>query len=209
MALGYLWVALSKVFGGWLNGKAGEAGGLFQFIAVSVGVLWNALSQLASIIGSALAPYFNQLLVVLQIVGAFLGSAFAAVWRTVGGVIMAFINYIATLIIIFADLISGNITLYEALRAAWGAIHELFIEVFMAILTGIGGFVAKIINYGLQAASGLLQSFIAFLPQIPGKVAFFLGFVIGRLLLFNYTLMTTLANLGLQLLTWIVTTGLI
>jgi hypothetical protein len=175
---------------------------------VAVSVLFNALSQLAGIIGSALAPYFYKLMVVLQILWSFLGSAFAAVWRTVGGIIVSFISYIATFIKLLADLISGNITATEFMSEMWIALQQLFDEVLGSIINGIGGFVAKIINYGLQAGSGLLQSFIAFLPQIPGKVAFLLGFVIGRFLLFNYTLMTTLANLGLQLLTWIVTTGI-
>lgn len=168
-ALGLLWTALQKVFGGWLSGKAGEANGIFQALGGAVAVVWGALSQLASIVGAILAPYFERLMIVLRLLWAFLGTAFAAVWRTIGGVIMAVINYVATFITILANLLMGNITIGQALGQIWGAIQLLFFQVFQAIITGIGAFAMSLISWAMQAGAGLVNGFITFLASLPGR----------------------------------------
>ena len=170
-ALGLLWAAISKVWAAFAGGQMAQANGSFSQIAGAVMVLWNALSWLATIIINALMPY-------LTILWTFLSGAFMAVWRTISGIIMAVIKYIATFITILANLIAGNITVGQALQQIWGAIQLLFAQVFMAILLGIGQFAAGLIDYGIQAASGLLNNFIAYISLLPGTAwSYFLTFL--------------------------------
>lgn len=207
-ALGRLWAALQQVFGGWFTSKANETNGILGALGGAFGALWDAVSGLASVIGSALAPYIAQLMVGLQILWNFLSGAFSAVWTTLSGVISAFVNYIATFIGLLGDLISGNITATEFMSQAWGAFQEMIGQVLGAVMSGIGTFVIQLIQAATRAAMGMLNSFIEFLPQIPGKFAEFLGFAIGSILKFGFDVMTTLNTLGWQLISWVITTGI-
>lgn len=170
-ALVLLGSAIGKVFAAFANSQASQANGIFSQLASTVMALWNALSWLAGLIINALMPY-------LQILWEFLSGAFMAVWVTISGIVMAFINYIATLITILANLISGNITVGQALQQVWGAIKMLLAQVFTSILLGIGQFAMNLISWGVQAASGLLNAFIAYVSQLPGRAwAYFLAFL--------------------------------
>lgn len=168
-ALGLLWAALQKVFGGWFTAKAGETNGVLQALAWAFGVVYTAVSLFANVLGAYLAPYIRMLMVRLQILWSFLGTAFAAVWRTIGGVISAVITYIATFITILANLLAGNITVGQALSQIWGAIQLLFFQVFQAIITGIGAFAMSLISWAMQAGAGLVNGFISFLASLPGR----------------------------------------
>lgn len=170
-ALGLLWVAVQKAFGAFAGGQAQQASGIFSAIAGAVMQLWNALSGLAGLILSVLMPY-------LQVLWQFLSGAFMAVWTTISGIVMGFINYIATLITILANLIASNITVGEALSQVWGAIQALLAQVFVSIILDIGQFAMDLINWGLQAAGGLLNAFVVYLSQLPGRAwSYFLEFL--------------------------------
>lgn len=207
-ALGLLWTALQKVFGGWLSGKAGETNVILQALAWAFGIVYTAVSQFANILGAYLAPYIERLMAGLRILWSFMGGAFSEVWKTVGGIIVAFISYIATFIKLLADLIEGNITATEFMSEVWIAFQQLFDEVFASIINGVGVFAFKVVNYMIKAASGMLNSFVQFLPQIPGKIAYFLGFALGKFISFNMNLMNILLQFGIQLITWIISTGI-
>ncbi|AXN53412.1 prominin [Methanobacterium virus Drs3] len=213
-ALGLLWNALQQVFGDWFTAKASEANGVmqalgevFSAIAGAAGGLWNAISQVASVLGEMLAPYVQKVLLGLQLLWSFLGGAFTAVWQTVGGVLEAFISYIATFITLLADLISGNITFTEFMSEMWVAFQQLIGEVIGAILSGIGEFVYKMVDSAIQAVTGWVNAFLSFLPQIPGMIAFYLGFAIGQFISFSMSLLLLIYDLGVQLITWVINTG--
>lgn len=143
-------------------------------IIPAIQLLFSVASAIFGALSPIVAPLYNTLLQV----STFIGTVFTAVWRTLSGVVMAFITYIGSLISIFTNLIAGNITVGQALQQVWAAIQVLLAQVFMSIILGIGQFSASLINYGIQAASGLLNAFIAYVSQLPGMAwGYFLQFL--------------------------------
>lgn len=187
-ALGKLWGAISKVFSAFASSQGSQASGTFNQIASAVSGLWKIISVLVSAVISGLIPVWNTLLPILIGVANFIGGFFSAVWTTLGGSIMAVLGFVASFINSLADLISGNITFSQFITQIWNGLMLMFTQVFLSIATGIGGFVLGLAQKGLAAGQALVTGFITMLMNLPMQIAFWLGFVTSKILLWGITL---------------------
>jgi phage-related protein len=168
-ALGKLWGALQKVFGGWLNQKGAEANVILGAIAYVAGVVWGAFAKLAEIIGGYLKPHIDNLIIIFTILWDLLGGAFTAVWQTLSASIAGVIDFISNFIIILSDLVAGNITATEFMGLVWDEFAKLLTTLFLAMVNGVGKFTADLIRKAFEAGKGILDGFIQWLSQLPGR----------------------------------------
>ncbi len=168
-ALGKLWGALQKVFGGWLNQKGAEANVILGAIAYVAGVVWGAFAKLVEIIGGYLKPHIDNLIIIFTILWDLLGGAFTAVWQTLSASIAGVIDFISNFIIILSDLVAGNITATEFMGLVWDEFAKLLTTLFLAMVNGVGKFTADLIRKAFEAGKGILDGFIQWLSQLPGR----------------------------------------
>jgi hypothetical protein len=168
-ALGKLWGALQKVFGGWLNQKGAEANVILGAIAYVAGVVWGAFAKLVEIIGGYLKPHIDNLIIIFTILWDLLGGAFTAVWQTLSASIVGVIDFISNFIIILSDLVAGNITATEFMGLVWDEFAKLLTTLFLAMVNGVGKFTADLIRKAFEAGKGILDGFIQWLSQLPGR----------------------------------------
>lgn len=176
--------AAVKDVGGAVKGAGGAVKGAMGPLQIATALI----KALGWVISNIVIPLVKYLAIVIRAVAAainFLMPFFKllitwaiAVWTTVRGVTSAISAFSSTLLTIFWDLINGNITLQEAFSRAWAAIQGLVNSAFTAIITGIGLFVVQLINWAIIAASGLVNTFIAWLSQLPRRAwSYFLSFL--------------------------------
>lgn len=169
-ALGRLKDAIAGAIGGFLGGKKEEAGGFFSYIAEKAGELWEIISEGVGWIGEQLAPAFEVLSEILMIVAEVIGGFLNAALTTLMGIIEAVIGHFVRVIDIFVQLISGNITLGQALGMIWESIKTMFFQVFMSIYNGIGQWALNMISKALEAGRGILTGIINYIMSLPGQL---------------------------------------
>ncbi|MBT9133043.1 MAG: hypothetical protein DDT33_01574 [Firmicutes bacterium] len=86
------------------------------------------------------------------------------------GVITAVVAYVASFILILADLIAGNITFGEAMGQVWESLKTMIFSILGAVMSGIGAFGIQLLQKGIEAASGFVNSIISWISQLPGNV---------------------------------------
>jgi hypothetical protein len=157
------------VFGGWLNQKGAEANVILGAIAYVAGVVWGAFAKLVEIIGGYLKPHIDNLIIIFTILWDLLGGAFTAVWQTLSASIVGVIDFISNFIIILSDLVAGNITATEFMGLVWDEFAKLLTTLFLAMVNGVGKFTADLIRKAFEAGKGILDGFIQWLSQLPGR----------------------------------------
>ncbi len=169
-ALSGVWDALMRLFGAMGENKAEETSNTFSMLAGAATAVYNAISWLAGILSGALKPVFDALYPILVQIANIIGGYFAAVWKTISGVIMAVIGHFTRVINILTDLVEGNITAGEALGQIWESTKTLLLEIIMSIWEGIGQFVFQMVQAGIDAAMGFVNNIISWLMQLPGQL---------------------------------------
>lgn len=187
-ALGRLWAAIMKVWNSFVSGKSAQANSTFAQVGQAAQSLWVILVALGNFLLSVLTPVWNALLPVLIAVGTVITGFLGASFRTIWGILGSVIGFIARFINILADLISGNITFGQALQQIWGSFQVMIYGILQSIILGIGAFVLDLALKGIQAGQSFVTNLINWLVSLPAQIAFWLGFVIGRILLWNIQL---------------------
>lgn len=167
-AFGELWAALS-------GGASSGATDIFGQIWGILQQIYNVIVQVANILWDTFGP---AIMTVAGIIQEFFGAAL----QTVFGILSGIITFIAEIITILADLISGNITAGEALNRIWNAVGTLFFTVITSIINNIGKFAIELVQKGVKAAQDFLNGIVIWIKQLPGKIWNFLVIVVTRVL---------------------------
>lgn len=203
-ALSGLWDALMRLFGAMGQNKAEETSNTFSMLAGAATAVYNAISWLAGIVGGALKQVFDALYPILVQVATIIGGYFAAVWKTIGGVIMAVIGHFTRVINILTDLVEGNITAGEALGQIWESTKTLLLEIIMSIWEGIGQFVFNMIQAGINAAMGFVNNIILWLMQLPGQLWMWLLQTIMQINMWALNIRQQAINAGIGFITGLI-----
>ncbi len=181
-ALGRLWAAISKVWNAFAGGQSAKANSTFTQISGAVHSLWTIISALVGIVTSKLTPVWNALLPVLMAVANIITGFLGAALSTLFGILSAVIGFIARFINILADLISGNITFGQAMSQVWNSLWVMLGGILASIINGIGGFILGLALQGIAAGMAFVTNLVTWIQTLPMQVAFWLGFVIGRII---------------------------
>lgn len=183
-ALSTLWTAISRVMSAWAQDKSKETSGTWQTLTNIAMALYGALSWVAGVLINNLKPVFDALYPVIVQIATILGGFFLAVWNTIGGVIMAVIGHIARVINIFTQLISGNITLSQALGLIWNSIKLMLAQILMSIIMNIGKWAFDLINKAKTAGIGFLNGILNYIRSLPGRLWAYLLITAARIIAF-------------------------
>lgn len=183
-ALNGLWTALSKVFTAFAQDQAGNASNQFNILAAAASAVWGVLSWLAGILLGPLKSAFTVLYPIIVQIVTIMGGLFLAVWNTIGGVIMAVIGHIARCINIFTQLISGNITLSQALGLIWNSIKLMLAQILMSIIMNIGKWAFDLINKARAAGIGFLNGILNYIKSLPIRLWAYLLITAARIVAF-------------------------
>ncbi|MBT9132983.1 MAG: hypothetical protein DDT33_01514 [Firmicutes bacterium] len=115
-------------------------------------------------------PVWEAMVPVLTTVANIISEGLGAAFTTLMGVINAVVAYVASFILILADLIAGNITFGEALGQVWESLKTMIFSILGAVMSGIGSFVIQLVQKGVEAASGFVNNIIIWISQLPGQM---------------------------------------
>ena len=142
---------------------AGESVDAVHGAILVIGKIWEVLSiPIRTVITTLqwLWNTFNELYVALQPVINFLASILVPIWAVISTNIMTAINSVIALINIFNAFLEGQISLPDALSAAWSIIGNLFNTTMSNIIGLARSFGTRLLNYIRQVASDFVNKFI-------------------------------------------------
>lgn len=190
-ALGRLWTAISSIMKAWAQDQSKEAASQWRMLTEVANALggvlkwvYDGLAWIVGIIVTNLNPVFQVLQIVISALAGILSGAFMAAWTTISGVVMAVIGHIARCIDIFTQLISGNITLSQALGLIWNSIKLMLAQILMSIILNIGKWAFDLINKAKAAGIGFLNGILNYIRSLPGRLWAYLLITAARIIAF-------------------------
>lgn len=183
---------------------SGDTQGAVQYFTDAWNTLMDALGPVGDFIQSVFTPIiqslmslltgdgdanpvevltqgFTYLMEVLSPVGEFLMSIFVPAWQLVLDIITPLFNLFLQLATIFTQLITGQISLQQAVSMAWQAIQSTIAMILSNVINRVVSWVSSMWNNAVSAGSKFLSGVVQFISQLPGKVWNYITTTAGKI----------------------------
>lgn len=136
-------------------------------------VFSEVFNAIASFIGSVISTIVNAIQPLIDIftqIVEYIVELFMPVWELIAQVLTAIVDTVLQVIGVFQDFLSGQITLPQLLQMVWNTILTTWTSIFTLIFNFLVAWGTQVLNTVVTVASNLVNGFISFISQLPGKV---------------------------------------
>lgn len=192
------------VFNGIQSLLRGDFTGALSFFTDAWNVLLEGLSPIAEFLESTLGPAFESFFATLQgdggnpvelinqgfltlmetlgPVGDFLLSVFGPAWQLVLDIVTPLFNLFMQLATIFSQLITGQISLQQAIAWAWAAIQSTISTILSNVINRVVSWAQSMWNNAINTGRNFLTGVVQFIRQLPDKIKMYLLAVAVRVI---------------------------
>lgn len=125
---------------------------------------------------------FLTLMETLRPVGEFLLSVFGPAWQLVLDIVTPLFNLFMQLATIFSQLITGQISLQQAIAWAWAAIQSTISTILSNVINRVVSWAQSIWNNAVNTGRNFLTGVVQFIRQLPDKIKMYLLAVAVRVI---------------------------
>ena len=151
-------------------------------VAEAFTTVWNYIVSFITGIITNVVNAIQPVLDILTSIANFLIGVFQYAWQTVVMVFTIVMTHVNQIIMIFSQLMSGQITLSAALSMIWEQIKTMWVTVLTTLASRINAFAVKVINKALEIGRGFLNGIISYISSLPGRVYSYLMSVVSSIL---------------------------
>jgi len=192
---------------------------IFKILQDELGKLWKSVKDLWSIVSPVLLP-------ALKLLGAILGVAIVIAILGVIAVITTLASWLVSITTSFVNFGKNAIQVWDSIKETitntLSSISTFFSNTWTSIKNTITSVWGSIVTFFTNSIPAFLLSVVAWFADLPNKIAYALGFIIGKLILWvesisSYLitnipiLIDNIVNFFVELpgkvLTWLVNTG--
>lgn len=155
-----------------INGTLGNA--IRGIIALLSGDTQGALQYFISA--------WNTLMDALGPVGDFIMAVFAPAWQLVLDIVTPLFNLFMQLATIFSQLITGQISLQQAIAWAWAAIQSTISTILSNVINRVVSWAQSMWNNAVNTGRNFLTGVVQFIRQLPDKIKMYLLAVAVRVI---------------------------
>lgn len=151
--------------------------GIASFLAPYGQMIYDFLKPIVCILlgcSPGIVPALEKVQEVFQTVWSFIAGFIGGYINTVVSIITIVITTIRSVINVFGLLLSGQISLGQAIPMIWGLISNAFSTILGTIINFVTTWGLTLINYALVTARGFVKNIVNWIKQLPGKVLGFL-----------------------------------
>ena len=138
--------------------------------------------KLAIDILTILWDVFLTLMETLRLVGEFLLSVFGPAWQLVLDIVTPLFNLFMQLATIFSQLITGQISLQQAIAGAWAAIQSTISTILSNVINRVVSWAQSMWNNAVNTGRNFLTGVVQFIRQLPDKIKMYLLAVAVRVI---------------------------
>lgn len=189
-------------------GKLGEdlKNNLKNILAVLPDVVKSALGILRDVIMAGIGHLFDPFINWGYSVNTYIGDAFTDMFGIVKDILSTITDLVGDWIVVLIKLFSGDFKgafdgmnkMLEHLKDNIGnilkGILNVFIDITKAIIDAVKNWVQSLKNRIIQGLSDLFNNIIAFISELPGKIAYGLGYILGTVIRWGIELTQTLID---------------
>ena len=125
---------------------------------------------------------FISLMEALGPVGDFIMAVFAPAWQLVLDIVTPLFNLFMRLAIIFSQLITGQISLQQAIAWAWAAIQSTISTILSNVINRVVSWAQSMWNNAVNTGRNFLTGVVQFIRQLPDKIKMYLLAVAVRVI---------------------------
>lgn len=125
---------------------------------------------------------FLTLMETLRPVGDFLLSVFGPAWQLVLDIVTPLFNLFMQLATIFSQLITGQISLQQAIAWAWAAIQSTISTILSNVINRVVSWAQSMWNNAVNTGRNFLTGVVQFIRQLPDKIKMYLLAVAVRVI---------------------------
>lgn len=125
---------------------------------------------------------FLSLMEALGPVGDFIMAVFAPAWQLVLDIVTPLFNLFMQLATIFSQLITGQISLQQAIAWAWAAIQSTISTILSNVINRVVSWAQSMWNNAVNTGRNFLTGVVQFIRQLPDKIKMYLLAVAVRVI---------------------------
>lgn len=125
---------------------------------------------------------FLTLMETLRPVGEFLLSVFGPAWQLVLDIVTPLFNLFMQLATIFSQLITGQISLQQAIAWAWAAIQSTISTILSNVINRVVSWAQSMWNNAVNTGRNFITGVVQFIRQLPDKIKMYLLAVAVRVI---------------------------
>ena len=147
--------------------------GIASFLAPYGQMVYEYLKPIVCILlgcSPGIVPALEKVQEVFQTVWSFIAGFIGSYVNTVVTVISTVVTTIQSIVNVFALLLSGQISLGEAIPMIWNLISNAFITIGGTILTFITTWAGQLLTLAIRAATNFMNGIISRIRNLPGRV---------------------------------------
>jgi len=147
--------------------------GIYSFLAPYGEAIYNFLKPIVCILlgcSPGIVPALEKVYEVFNTVWSAIAGFIGSYVSTVVSVITTVVTTIQSIVNVFAQLLSGQITLGEAIPMIWNLIYSAFVTIGGTILSFISTWAGQLLSLAIRAATNFMNGIANRIRALPGKV---------------------------------------
>ncbi|MBQ6629148.1 MAG: hypothetical protein IJH65_10090 [Methanobrevibacter sp.] len=147
--------------------------GIYSFLAPYGEAIYNFLKPIVCILlgcSPGIVPALEKVYEVFNTVWSAIAGFIGSYVSTVVSVITTVVTTIQSIVNVFAQLLSGQISLGEAIPMIWNLIYSAFVTIGGTILSFISRWAGQLLSLAIRAATNFMNGIANRIRALPGKV---------------------------------------
>lgn len=158
--------------------------GIYSFLQPYGEAIYNFLKPIVCILlgcSPGIVPALEKVQEVFTTVWSAIAGFIGSYVETVVSVITTVVTTIQNIVNVFSLLLSGQISLGEAIPMIWNLISNAFVTIGGTILDFITGWAGQLLNLAIHAATNFMNGIVNRIKNLPGKVYGFITSTASRI----------------------------
>ncbi len=158
--------------------------GIYSFLKPYGEAIYNFLKPIVCILlgcSPGIVPALEKVQEVFQTVWGFIAGFIGSYVSTVVSVIGTVVTTVQSIVNVFAQLLTGQISLSEAIPMIWNLISNAFVTIGGKILSFITKWAGQLLTLAIRAATNFMNGIVNRIRNLPGKVYGFITSTASRI----------------------------
>ncbi len=158
--------------------------GIYSFLKPYGEAIYNFLKPIVCILlgcSPGIVPALEKVQEVFQTVWSFIAGFIGSYVSTVVSVIGTVVTTVQSIVNVFAQLLTGQISLSEAIPMIWNLISNAFVTIGGTILSFITKWAGQLLTLAIRAATNFMNGIVNRIRNLPGKVYGFITSTASRI----------------------------
>lgn len=158
--------------------------GIASFLAPYGQMIYDFLKPIVCILlgcSPGIVPALEKVQEVFQTVWSFIAGFIGSYVSTVVSVIGTVVTTVQSIVNVFAQLLTGQISLSEAIPMIWNLISNAFVTIGGTILSFITKWAGQLLTLAIRAATNFMNGIVNRIRNLPGKVYGFITSTASRI----------------------------